>query len=188
MFTGLIQHLGKVVRWSPSRISVETKLRSLVLGESISINGVCLTVASRKGSVATFDVGPETLRVTTLGKLNSGSAVNIERALRAGESIGGHFVTGHVDGIGKIVSLSPEGLNWWLTVEVPTRFKSQIMEKGSIAIDGISLTIVKVQASALKLMIVPYTYRHTTISTKKKGHFVNIETDVLAKYVQNRKK
>jgi riboflavin synthase len=182
MFTGLIQGLGKVVRWDGAQLTVDLPYKSLQKGESIAVEGACLTVAAARGSRALFDVGPETRRVTTLGSLKPGRPVNVERALRWGDAIGGHCVTGHVDGVGTIAGLERDGRNWWLTVRVPAALTRQLTAKGSVTIDGISLTVVSIKGSLLKVMIIPHTYAHTTLCTKSVGDSVNLETDVMAKY------
>ncbi len=148
----------------------------------MSIEGVCLTVTRRAASTATFHVGPETARITTLGELSVGQALNLERALRWGDRIGGHWVTGHVEQTGTIKHIKPSGKIFWVTVEVPKKMTRYITSKGSLALDGISLTVVSKRNRLIDLMIIPHTWTHTTLSRKKAGARVNLEADVLAKY------
>ena len=155
----------------------------MALGESIAVNGVCLTVTSTDGQRFGVDVSPETLRVTTLGGFNVGRVVNLERPLRADARLGGHFVLGHVDGVGRIRSLRSDGACYWLEVEAPARLGQYLIDKGSIALDGISLTIAKLEGHVLSVQIVPFTWKHTALAFAKPGELVNIEADVLGKYV-----
>jgi riboflavin synthase len=158
-------------------------------GESVAIDGACLTVASSKGKAADFDLGPETLRMTTLGSLKAGKPVNLERALRVGDLLGGHWVTGHVEGTGRIASIAQVQDACWVTVNIPRSLRATVLPKGSLAVDGISLTIAHVRGAQAKLMIIPHTWSHTTLSQKEAGDAVNLETDLLARYaLQSRKK
>jgi len=181
MFTGLIESVGKVVEFRHSRLRVATPWR-LRLGESVSVDGVCLTVTARRGKTADFDAGPETLRITTLGSLKRGSRVNLERALRVGDRLGGHWVTGHVESTAKIRSLKEHKDAHWISLDIPRSIAPAALNKGSIAIDGISLTIAAKKKTRLDFMIIPHTWTHTTLATKKVGDSVNIETDYLARY------
>jgi riboflavin synthase alpha subunit len=190
MFTGLIESLGRVARveQTPTRLilHVGTDLASqLSPGESLAVNGVCLTVTEAAEGTAGFDVSPETARVTTLGRLTSGSLVNLERSLRADARIGGHFVQGHVDATGTIESLRQEGDSRRLTVSVPTELTQYVVQKGSIALDGISLTIASVSSGGLRLdvQIIPFTWQHTNLQAARVRDTVNVECDILGKYV-----
>jgi len=191
MFTGLIQALGKITHvetdghgGSLLRISEPALSPDLVLGESIAINGACLTVVGFDRESFAFHVGPETLLRTNLGKLIPGEQVNLERALRLGDPLGGHFVSGHVDAVGRIAKREPNGD--WQTVwfEVPTAADELLVSKGSIAIDGVSLTLVDVQPGAISVMLIPHTLAHTTLGHKPVGAAINLEYDLLAKHVQ----
>lgn len=191
MFTGIIEEVGSVAALDPreagSRISLRAPLVAgdIRAGDSVSVNGVCLTAVepSREGFSA--DVSPETLCRSNLASLRPGSKVNLERALAAGGRLGGHIVQGHVDGVGAIESLDPlGGGNWWLSVAVPADLERYFVFKGSVAIDGISLTIAAVDPGRIAVAVIPHTYAHTNLREKRPGDPVNLETDVLAKYVE----
>lgn len=182
MFTGLIATVGKVLEYDGKTLVLSTSFRNLTRGESVSINGVCLTVVRGKGHTAAFEVGPETARVTTLGALKPGSPVNLERALRFGDRLGGHWVTGHVEGSGRIIRIAQEGRNYWFDIEVPRRLQRYVLPKGSIAIDGISLTVAAKMKEIVRIMIIPHTMSHTNLKMRRTGDLVNLETDLLAKY------
>ena len=188
MFTGLVEAVGKVVdrRPTPSgaELSIQTALGpDLTPGDSIAGNGVCLTVTALEGDVFRADVGPETLRVTTLGRFAPGTVVNLERPLRADGRFGGHFVQGHVDGVGRIDDWRPDAEFHWLTIAFPEALAACIVPKGSIAIDGISLTVARLGDDRLDIMIVPFTVAHTNLQGAQKGDAVNIECDMVGKYV-----
>jgi riboflavin synthase len=188
MFTGLVEAVGTVVdRQATSggaRLAIESPLSTeLALGDSVAVNGVCLTVTSLQGSEFRADVGPETLRVTTLGRFSTGTRVNLERPLRADGRFGGHFVQGHVDGIGHIEEWRAEADFHWLTVSFASDLAPYIVPKGSIAIDGISLTVARLGVDRVDIMIVPFTIDHTNLKTAQKGDTVNIECDMVGKYV-----
>jgi riboflavin synthase alpha subunit len=188
MFTGLIQAIGKVVEFRPRRLRLATPW-VLKKGESVAIDGVCLTVTARRGKVAAFDMGPETLRLTTLGSLKLGHSINLERALRVGDFLGGHWVTGHVEGTGRILAVVQRSGAHWVTVAIPRALRAAVLSKGSLAVDGISLTVAQKRAGSVTLMLIPHTWAHTTLSQKKAGDGVNLETDLLARYaLQKRKK
>lgn len=189
MFTGLVQHLGKVSKMnregSGARIVVHAPefAEDVALGESIAVNGVCLTVVAGCSQACTFEVSPETLRRTNLGELHADSPVNLERALRLSDRLGGHIVQGHVDGMGRLTARRPDG-EWeifWFTCGAD--LTSQMVSKGSITVDGVSLTLVDVTADAFSVALIPHTLQHTTLGSKTVGGTVNLETDVLAKYV-----
>ena len=187
MFTGLIEATGRV-RHAPidsdGRLGIETPLGAdLAAGDSIAVNGVCLTVSFRDTSGFEVDVSPETKRVTTLGALVPGAPVNLERPLKVDARLGGHFVLGHVDGVGRIRSLEADGDCYWLAVDVPEPLAPYLIPKGSIAIDGISLTIASLDESRVRVQIVPYTWAHTSLSVARAQDPVNVEADVIGKYV-----
>lgn len=191
MFTGIIEEVGVVETIESRQAGARIRLRAplvgsgLAEGDSVSVSGVCLTaVELRPGSFAA-DVSPETLRRSTLGGLRQGSAVNLERALTPTTRMGGHIVQGHVDGAGSIESVEPSGgEGWWLSVRVPDELDRYLVFKGSIAIDGISLTVAEVERGRVAVAVIPHTYENTTLKSRRPGDAVNIETDVLAKYVE----
>jgi riboflavin synthase len=189
MFTGLIESLGQVteIAQGPAaslRLHVSTDLApELAAGDSLAVNGVCLTVVAHRSNGVYADISPETARVTTLGDLSVGSLVNLERPLRADARLGGHFVQGHVDGTGTIEALSQEGESYRLRVKVPAELMPLIVHKGSIAVDGISLTVAAVDGDRFDVQIIPFTWRHTNLHTTRTGAAVNIECDILGKYV-----
>lgn len=153
------------------------------LGDSIAVNGCCLTVVARDGETLSFDAGPETLRCTNLGELQPQSAVNLERSLKVGDRLGGHFVTGHIDAQGNILARRDEGEWTYLSVGVPAELTPFLAPKGSVAVDGVSLTIVSAQGDAFDVMLIPHTLAVTTLGRRQAHDRVNIETDLLAKYV-----
>jgi riboflavin synthase len=152
-------------------------------GDSIAVNGVCLTVTTRHAGGFSVDVSPETLRVTTIGAFAPGRVVNLERPLRADARLGGHFVLGHVDGVGRIRGFKSEGGSYWFDVEAPAPLARYLIDKGSIAVDGISLTVARLDGPVFGLQIVPFTWQHTALAFAKPGDPVNLEADVLGKYV-----
>jgi riboflavin synthase len=190
MFTGIIEHVGRID--SLEKVSGGARLRvdagplaaSLAVSASIAVNGCCLTVVELDGSIFTADLSAETLRRTSLGEMKPGARVNLERPLTAGKELGGHFVQGHVDGVGRVTHLSPEGPNWWLGVRVPAEIERYVAMKGSIAIDGISLTVANLDDGIVETAIIPFTYAHTNLQSLAPGDAVNLETDILAKYVE----
>ncbi len=188
MFTGLIEATGTIDAVRPSGavrvLSVATPLgRELGAGDSIAVNGVCLTVTSRHDQGFEVEVSPETLRVTTLGQFATGRTVNLERPLRADARLGGHFVLGHVDGVGRITAFTGDGDCYWLEVDAPPELARYLISKGSVAIDGISLTIARLQGASMGVQIIPFTWAHTALSQARPGDEVNLEADVLGKYV-----
>lgn len=190
MFTGLVQALGSVRQVTDGqggrrlRIAESTLAPMLELGESVAVDGACLTVVARDGDAFDFEVGPETLAKTTLGRLTEGDRVNLERALRVGDALGGHFVTGHVDAVGTILEEVVTGD--WLTVwfGMPPEFDALLVGKGSVAVDGVSLTIVDTRPDRFSVMLIPHTRANTTLGLKKPGAVVNLEFDLIAKHVQ----
>lgn len=190
MFTGLIQGCGTLLRTerrgpdAAMVIQAQYAVGALTLGESIAVDGACLTVVSFQGNVFTVDVSAETLSRTTLGRKSPGSRVNLEQALRMGDRLGGHLVTGHVDGVGILRERNREGRSWRLVFQAPPELDPYIIEKGSIAINGISLTVNGCTDGSFDVNIVPHTFSETTIGEVKIGEAVNIETDLLGKYVE----
>ena len=190
MFTGIIEEVGTVRRvlsgGTAGEISIRaaTVLEGTHIGDSIAVNGVCLTVTEMTGDGFTADVMPETLRRTNLGRLNSDSRVNLERAMAAGGRFGGHIVSGHIDGVGTIRSMRREENAVWVTIAVPTPILRLIVEKGSIAIDGVSLTVAEVTSETFSVSIIPHTGAQTILLSKRPGEQVNLENDVVGKYVQ----
>jgi riboflavin synthase len=188
MFTGLIESVGEVAEIQPTpagfRLRLETEIApELMPGESIAVNGVCLTVVSADSRGFHADVSPETARVTTLAVLESGTLVNLERPLKAESRLGGHFVQGHVDAVGSIEELRPDGDCQWLKVRYPAALAPYLVHKGSVAVDGISLTIAALDDKIFDVQIVPYTTEHTNLKAAKANDPVNIECDILGKYV-----
>lgn len=188
MFTGIIETVGEVAEVKPTpsgfRLRLSTDLSpDLSPGESLAVNGVCLTVVSADADGVHMDVSPETIRVSTLGSLKRGSAVNMERPMRADARIGGHFVQGHVDATGTIEEIRKDGDAWWVTVKFPPSLASQIVRKGSIAVDGISLTVAGVDDRRFDVQVIPFTWEHTNLRFAKINDPVNIECDILGKYV-----
>jgi riboflavin synthase len=188
MFTGLVEAVGELVERKPTsggfRLRIGSALaRELKPGDSLAVNGVCLTVILAQRDEIHADVGPETVRVTTLGSLERGSALNLERPLRADQRFGGHFVQGHVDAIGHVEELRPEAEFYWLTVSFPSNLAPLIVHKGSIAVDGISLTVAGLGADRFDIMVVPFTMQHTNLGRLKIRDRVNLECDMVGKYV-----
>jgi len=189
MFTGLVEALGTVHALTPdgagrNLVIVEPRLvPQLIVGESVAVNGVCLTVVERGGEAARFQVGPETLRLTNLGELRSGDRVNLERAVRLGDRLGGHIVQGHIDGVGHIARRQTQGEWEAVWIECPAELARQMVHKGSVAVDGISLTLVDVTSNGFSVALIPHTLALTTLGSKQPPASVNLETDLFAKYV-----
>jgi riboflavin synthase len=190
VFTGIIEHLGTVdsVKLHPDggRLTVRapTVASHLAIANSIAVNGCCLTVVSLDGERFSADLSAETIQKTSIAEWKPGTRVNLEQPMTAGKEFGGHFVLGHIDTIGRVVRLDPEGENWWYAIEVPESFAKYIVPKGSIAIDGISLTVAGWTGRVAETAIIPFTYEHTDIRGKKIGDAVNLEGDILGKYVE----
>ncbi|MFI5058787.1 MAG: riboflavin synthase [Candidatus Acidiferrales bacterium] len=190
MFTGIIEHVGTNESLSSGRNSGRISIHapsvaaSLVVSNSIAVNGCCLTVVSRDKERFSADLSGETLARTSFRELKPGARVNLEQPLTAGKEFGGHFVLGHVDGVGRVTHLTAEGENWWLGVQVPEDFARYIVPKGSITIDGISLTVARWRDRITEIAVIPYTYEHTNLRDRKPGDAVNLEGDVLGKYVE----
>jgi riboflavin synthase len=193
MFTGIIEHIGTIealdLKDGGGRVTIHapTVAPSLAVSNSIAVNGCCLTIAGLHDYRLSADLSGETICKTSFGakggELKQGARVNLEQPLTAGKEFGGHFVLGHVDTIGRVTHLTPEGENWWFGVQVPAEFARYIVPKGSITIDGISLTVARWQNSIVEAAVIPYTYEHTSIRDRKPGDAVNLEGDVLGKYV-----
>lgn len=190
MFTGLIIELGEIAAIDrhahDAKLAIKGRkiLEDIAIGDSIAINGVCLTVTLVKGDVVSFDVSGETLKSTNLGELKRGDKVNLEPSLRPNSKMGGHFVSGHVDGTGRIRRRSTEGNAERIEIEAPVSVLKYLVQKGSLSVDGISLTVVDVLNDAFSLVIIPHTRSLTTIGFKKVGDTVNLEPDIFAKYVE----
>ena len=191
MFTGIIEELGTVGQMDrrPDSIKLTIQARKVLegtqLGDSIAVNGVCLTVTSMTDSSFTADVMHETMLRSSLSDIKSGSKVNLERAMQVGGRLGGHIVSGHIDGVGHIARIAADGIARVITISIPKDMEPFIVEKGSIAIDGISLTVVSVGNSQFSVSIIPHTMANTTLIDKHPGAVVNLETDVIGKYVHS---
>jgi riboflavin synthase len=189
MFTGLVEALGEVRRVEPAapacRLTVaEANIAGdISIGESIAVNGVCLTVVDRQADQFAFEVGPETLRVTNLGELKQDDRVNLERAMKLGDRIGGHLVQGHVDGLGRIIRRQKQDEWDMIWIECPPALTRHMVPKGSVAVDGVSLTLVDVQDSGFSVALIPHTLAMTTLGFKPASASVNLETDLFAKYM-----
>lgn len=189
MFTGLIQEMGTVRSLSRGTvgklvIASEKTPREVAIGDSVAVNGACLTVTAISGGEVSFDAVPETFSRTSLGELRPGDKVNLETSLKAGQTMGGHFVQGHVDGVGKIESSRSLGESQVIRVSAPSEVLRYVVEKGSIAIDGISLTVASCDRSGFTIAVIPRTLDATTLHAKRPGDKVNLEADILAKYVE----
>lgn len=191
MFTGIVEDKGRVVRLERqgprNRMTLEVpmSLTELSLGDSINVNGVCLTIVEKKGQVITVDISSETLQRTNLSTIREGDEVNLERALRLADRLGGHFVTGHVDGVGTITEERKEGDFLHIRIRMPQSVMKYVVQKGSIAIDGISLTVNECQGDEIRITLIPFTLQRTTLLEKRVGERVNVETDILGKYVES---
>lgn len=190
MFTGIIEGKGKVLRverrGGARRLTIEfpPRLTEIQLGDSISINGVCLTIVEKKDQASKFDLSEETVKRSGLGELKEGDPVNLERALGLNGRLGGHFVTGHIDGLGVITEKKKERDFVNLRLRVPENVSKYVVPKGSIAVDGISLTVNEVRGNEIVLTLIPYTLEKTTLMEKRTGDPVNLEADILGKYVE----
>ncbi len=191
MFTGIVEELGRVLSMEKEEtgarltIGCSGVLRDATLGASIAVNGTCVTAVELASDYFSADLAPETLKRTNLGGLQPGAPVNLERPLRANSRLDGHFVLGHVDGTAEIVALDALGNdNWWLRLRVPAELKRYIVSKGSLAVDGISLTVAEVEGDVVSFTVIPHTYEHTTLHAYRAGSQVNIEVDILAKHLE----
>jgi riboflavin synthase len=188
MFTGLVEAVGEIVDARPTaggvRVRIATPLATeLAQGDSLAVNGVCLTIVLVEGSEVHADLGPETVRITTLGDLARGRLVNLERPMRADGRFGGHLVQGHVDAIGSVEDLRPGAEFLWVAVGFPRELAPLIVPKGSIAVDGISLTVASLGTSRFDVQAIPYTIEHTNLKALRRGDRVNLECDLVGKYV-----
>jgi riboflavin synthase len=188
MFTGLVEAIGEIVaveqRPGAVRIYVTSEIgEGVAIGDSVSVNGVCLTAIAGGGRELAFDAGPETMRVTGLGELAPGDRVNLERAMRADTRLGGHFVQGHVDAVGTIVDVRPDGEFTWVRIRFPQELAPQLVLKGSVAVDGISLTVAALGEDSFDVQIIPHTWTHTNLRGAHAGMRVNLECDIIGKYV-----
>jgi riboflavin synthase len=188
MFTGIVEAVGTLAEVKETgdgyRVRIQTPLASeMALGDSLAVNGVCLTVILIDGGYLMADIGPETARVTTFGALQRGQAVNLERPLRGAGRLDGHYVLGHVDGVGLVEEMRTEGESHWLTVAFPPALAPLLIRKGSVAVDGISLTVAGLGERQFDVMVIPYTWSHTTLMGLKNGDRVNLECDIIGKYV-----
>ena len=186
MFTGIVEEVGEVVAATGTGLGIRarTVLEEARLGDSIGVNGTCLTVTSIDEETFTVDTVPETLRRTNLGLLRPGDPVNLERALAAGGRMGGHFVQGHVEGTGRIASIAPEQEALLIRIEAPPEIMRYVVEKGFITVDGISLTVVSRDERGFVITVIPFTRAQTNLRVRRAGDSVNLETDILAKYVE----
>jgi riboflavin synthase len=194
MFTGIIEHTGTIealdVKVDGGRVMIHapTVAPSLAVSNSIAVNGCCLTIVDLHNGRFSAELSGETISKTSFGahggELKKGARVNLEQPLTAGKEFGGHFVLGHVDTIGRVTHLTAEGDSWWFGVEVPEEFARYIVPKGSITIDGISLTVARWQNNIAEVAVIPYTYQHTNIRDRKPGDAMNLEGDILGKYVE----
>ena len=187
MFTGIVEEVGTVSQLKGYRMNVHATLviEGLKLGDSMAVNGACLTVVALGSEEFSVDLSPETLRRTSLGDLAPGKAVNLERPLAVSDRLGGHIVQGHVDATGRLTSSKPEADCVLLRIRCPKRMMRYIVEKGFITLDGISLTVVKKDTSSFTLSVIPYTLEHTNLKEKVPGDRVNLESDIVAKYIES---
>lgn len=188
MFTGLIESVGEIAEVATIDAGFRLRVMSDIAaglhpGESVSVNGVCLTVVEQKAGSFSAEIGPETAKVTSLGGLKAGSAVNLERAMAADGRFGGHMVLGHVDGTGTVQSVRAEADFWWVSVGYPATLAPYLIHRGSIAVDGISLTIARLEKTTFDVQIVPFTWSHTNLRSVRTGDRVNLECDMVGKYV-----
>lgn len=190
MFTGLIEKVGALASSTALSDGMRLVIRHdvwmspLAVGESVAVQGVCLTAASCNPGEFTCDVLKETVNRTNLAAKRRGALLNLERALRAGDRLGGHFVTGHVDEVGRVVKLESKGADWVLELSGSSSFMAQLVPKGSVTVDGVSLTLVKLGAETFTVHLIPHTWDNTSLRSLKRGHTVNLEADILGKYAQ----
>ena len=192
MFTGLVEDVGRIAARAPLpegsgiRLSIAAPLFATppALGDSIAVNGVCLTVVARADGEVGFDVGPETIERTTLGALAVGARVNLERAMQLGDRLGGHMVSGHIDAVATVVERQLRGDSLDFVIEVPAGYERYVIEKGSVCLDGISLTVNEVEGRRLRVSIIPHTQERTNLVDRTVGAAINLEVDLIAKYVE----
>ena len=187
MFTGIVEEIGSVIACEDFGLTVrgDQVMPGMRLGDSIAVNGTCLTVVDFREDQFRVDLAPEALRRTSLGELSQGSRVNLERPLAVSDRLGGHIVQGHVDGAGRVMSIRPESDCYIFRIRSPKRLMPYVVEKGFIAVDGISLTVVSKGAASFTISVIPYTFSHTNLQEKSAGNRVNLEVDILAKYVES---
>ncbi len=188
MFTGLVESVGAVAAFETTPAGWSVRVRTamapdLRLGESVAVDGVCLTVAEVAADAMRADIGPETARITTLGALETGRSVNLERAARMDTRLGGHLVQGHVDATTVVDRVEQEGDSHWIGVQLPTDLAHLVVRRGSVALSGVSLTVARLEATRFEVMIVPFTWEHTNLSSLRVGDRVNLECDMVGKYV-----
>ena len=192
MFSGIIEEKAEVEKITKtldgSRLTLRSKISSKdsKIGDSISVNGTCLTVVEKKGNSLTFDVMDETIERTNLRRVSSKDVVNLERSLKFGDKVSGHFVTGHIDCVGKVDRVARHGSDHEIEIEFPKEKTPYVVEKGSVALDGVSLTIAKLNGNYMKICLIPFTMEFTNLGSKKVGDLVNIEFDILGKYSLNK--
>jgi riboflavin synthase len=191
MFTGLIEDVGRIEslrvgnRAAVLKVQTELSVRAMRLGASVAVNGTCLTIVKKFNHAFAVDVSPETLNCTSLGGLRAGSLVNLERPMRMQDRLGGHLVTGHVDGVATVASIEKTGEFTFFSFRVPSQLGSLLVSKGSVAVDGISLTVNDCSDRRLSVAIIPFTLQHTNLRVRRVGDKVNIETDLIGKYVKS---
>jgi riboflavin synthase len=186
VFTGIVEEIGQAIETLSSRLSVtgNVVIEGLKLGDSIAINGICLTVVELAGKNFSLDVVPETLQKTNLGQLQPHDLVNLERAVAYGDRMGGHMVQGHGEGTGEVLTTEPDGNAIIMEISAPNPLMPYLVEKGFVAVDGASLTVVSVKKTSFSISLIPYTFANTTLGSRKPGDVVNLETDIVAKYVE----
>jgi riboflavin synthase len=186
LFTGIVEALGEVIKITSSGVQIESSVSfdDTKIGDSVAVNGICLTVTSIKDKYITFDVMNETFSRTSLASLKYGSFVNLERAMPLNGRFGGHIVSGHIDDIGKIAAIKQDGIAIWYTVKASRNITRYIVEKGSVALDGISLTVANVGNDTFSVSTIPHTQQTTTLQYKKIGDIINIENDIVSKYIE----
>ena len=185
MFTGIVRDLGRVVERGGKGLLILTERLSITPGDSIAVNGVCLTAIEVQGKQVRFDLSRETWERTALGDLRPGDLVNLEPALRLGESLGGHLVLGHVDTVGRVAAIIPRGDEKVVHIAFPAKYSPLVVEKGSVAVDGISLTPFGVEDGSFRVAIVPYTWESTNLKRRRPGDRVNLEFDIIGKYLRS---
>ena len=186
MFTGIVAEKGRVLEASQESLTIESwlALEGAAIGDSIAVNGACLTITTMSEGRFAVDVTPETLRRTNLGDLRAGSPVNLEPSLAYGGKVGGHLVQGHVDAVGVVTAITPEGNSRLITFDAPGEVMRYVVEKGFVAVDGISLTVAALDEAQFTVAVIPYTDEHTTLGDRNPGDRVNLEADILAKYTE----
>ena len=186
MFTGIVEEVGKVIESTPTHMVIQAgrTLDGTRVGDSIAINGTCLTVVKIKDKTLAVDVTPETLRRTNLGDARPGAQVNLERAVALGDRLGGHMMQCHVEATGRVVSVQPDGEALLMEFQAPPEIMHYIVAKGFVAVDGVSLTVVRCDSSSFTVSVIPYTRDYTTLGSRRAGDQVNLETDIIARYVE----